>query len=165
MRPKAYAQFDLKTDFMHAVNPDRENEINKELEELQKDSNHVTSAFRRDELLAAKAICRVKVQVLPENFNGDMELLSEEFSKRLYGKIKAINSVEKLQQYKATMDKHAWEVHDKNGIPPCILADFADYFHERKFETAGDRLRFLQSSATVYFAILQKYIFVRMIEL
>ena len=165
MRPEAYTNFDLRSDFMHAVNLDRESKINQELEKLQNDPNLVTSMCIRDELIAERAICRVKVRIFPGEFNDDMERLSEQFSDSLYEKLKAIDSVQKLLEYNATMEKLAWEAHSRNRIPPFFLTDFSDYFDVSKFETADDRLRFRQISAIVYFALLQRYTIIRKIEL
>ena len=150
MRTQKYTKFDRLTDFMFAVNYKREKEINLKLSQ--------SGAIRRDDLLTEKLLCRF--QISPESFSCEMEACSEAACDRIYGELNSLDETS-LNDLQREVNKTAWQLHVNRGCPRWLATMFSEYLPAN----ADDRSVFLRDIAVIYFAIMQKYIFIRKSEI
>ena len=158
MRPAIYTAFDLNRDVMTAVNKDGEDMLNSELAELRKDP--IQRGLKINDLEVDLAECRVQVSVVPKYFDKKMQALSHQFCNDIYKKLMRYKTKQQLKARKEKIDHYAWECYmkrvqvilsnDKNRNLPLDPNERSDY---------------LFNCTVVYFAVYQKYIFIRKGEL
>ena len=158
MRPAIYTAFDLSRDVMTAVNKDREDKLNSELAELRKDP--IQRGLKINDLEVDLAECRVQVSVVPKYFDKNMQALSHQFCHEIYEKLMCFKAKQPLKARKEKVDHYALECYRKIR---CL-----NLFNDEIINLPIDpieRSEYLFNCTVVYFAVYQKYIFIRKGEL
>ena len=158
MRPAIYTAFDLSRDVMTAVNKDREDKLNSELAELRKDP--IQRGLKKNDLEDDLAECRVQVSVVPKYFDKHMQALSHQFCNEIYEKLMCFKTKQPLKARKEKVDHYAWECYMKRK-QVNLLSDEIRNLPLDPYE----RSDYLFNCTVVYFAVYQKYIFIRKGEL
>ena len=158
MRPAIYTAFDLSRDVMTAVSKDREDKLNLELAELRKDP--IQRGLKVNDIEVELAECRLHVSVVPEYFDEQMQALSHQFCNESYEELKRYKTKQQLNTLKEAVDNSAWECYRKK----LNLNFFNNKIRNLPLDPK-EKYNYLFNCAVVYFAVYQKYIFIRKGEL
>ena len=156
MRPAIYTAFDLSRDVMTAVNKDREDKLNSELAELRKDP--IQRGLKKNDIEVDLAECRVQVSVVPKYFDQQMQALSHQFCNDIFKKLMRFKTKQQLKARKEKIDHYAWKCYMKRVQ--------VNLFNNKNLPLDPfERSDYLFNCTVVYFAVHQKYIFIRKGEL